>query len=325
MKSVLITGLAGFVGSHLVDHLLQDSATEIVGVIHPSHEIRHLETHPRVRIVREDILKGAKLNKILKQAQPEEVYNLAGLAHVHESWHKRKDTIHTNFLGAFNLLEACRKLPAFPKTLLIGSADCYGIVPENEQPITESRPLVPSSPYAVSKIAQEILGVQYGRTEKLPVFLSRSFNHTGPRQKETFVCSAFARQVAAAETTEDISQIRVGNLDARRDFSDVRDVVRAYTTIVRKGVPGEPYNVCSGSAISIGDVLRKLVSFSDHNFEVVPDPEKFRPSDLPLLLGSSQKLREHTGWAPVYDIDATLSDLLNYWRAQLKSPSPVTL
>lgn len=325
MKTVLITGLAGFVGSHLVDYLLQDNTTDIVGVIHPSHEIRHLENHPRVRIIREDILKNGKLNKILKEAQPEEVYHLAGLAHVHESWYKRKETIHTNFLGAFNLLEACRKLAAFPKTLLIGSADCYGVVPENEQPITESRLLVPSSPYAVSKIAQETLGLQYAKTEKLPVFLSRSFNHTGPRQKETFVCSAFARQIAAAELTEDGSDIRVGNLEARRDFSDVRDVVRAYATIVRKGVPGEPYNVCSGSAISIADVLRKIISFSQHHFEVVPDQEKFRPSDLPLLLGSSQKLREHTGWSPSYTIDTTLSDLLNYWRTQLKSHSPVIL
>src|SRR5215203_891841 len=155
MKTILITGLAGFVGSHLVDLLLQDPETRIEGILHPSHAIQHLEENPRVRVNRLDILQPAELEAALRKIQPEAIYHLAGLAHVHESWKYRKETIDTNFMGSFYLLEACRKLPSFPKVLLIGSAECYGIVPEQQQPIVEEQPMLPSSPYAVSKIAQE--------------------------------------------------------------------------------------------------------------------------------------------------------------------------
>ncbi len=318
MTTVLVTGIAGFVGSHLVDFLLKDSTTEIVGILHPEHEIQHLEEHPRVVVHREDILKERKLARLVRSIAPERVYHLAGMAHVHESWKDRKRTIETNFVGSLHLLEACRRLPEFPRVLLVGSADCYGIVPEAQQPITESCPLVPSSPYAVSKIAQEILGMQYAKAENLPVFLSRSFNHTGPYQKETFVCSSFAKQIAMAEMADELPVIRVGNLTARRDFSDVRDVVRAYHAILEKGVPGEPYNVCSGRAISIREVLDILLSRSSRRFEVEIDSEKFRPVDMPLLLGSAQKLRNETGWSPQHEIGITLGDLLDFWRSRLQ-------
>jgi GDP-4-dehydro-6-deoxy-D-mannose reductase len=193
------------------------------------------------------------------------------------------------------------------------------VVPETEQPISESQPLVPSSPYAVSKIAQEMLGIQYARADGFPVYLSRSFNHTGPRQKETFVCSSFARQIALAERDPDRPEIRVGNLVSRRDFSDVRDVVRAYDAILQKGVPGEPYNVCSGKAVSIEEVLRILLSYSRREVRVSTDPEKFRPTDMPLLFGSSAKLQQQTGWEMLYNIHTTLLDLLDYWRAKIQA------
>jgi GDP-4-dehydro-6-deoxy-D-mannose reductase len=246
------------------------------------------------------------------------------MAHVHESWHLRKETINTNFIGSFNLLEACRSLPEFPKVLLIGSADCYGIVPESEQPISESRLFSPSSPYAVSKIAQEVLGIQYAIGEHFPVYLSRSFNHTGPRQKDTFVCPAFARQIALAEQQPDAPKIAVGNLVAKRDFSDVRDVVRAYKTILEQGKPGEPYNVCSGKAYSIEEILQMMISISGKKLETIIDRNKFRPVDMKLLLGSHQKLTQDTGWKPHYDIRTTLSDLLNYWREKIKIEEPVS-
>jgi GDP-4-dehydro-6-deoxy-D-mannose reductase len=323
MATVLITGLGGFVGSHLADLLLQDITTNIVGLIHPTHPVQHLEENPRITVYREDILKPRNLRRIIKKVAPEEVYHLAGWAHVHESWKYRKETFETNFLGTFHLLEACRALPSFPKVLLVGSAESYGIVPEEAQPIEESRPLSPFSPYAVSKMAQEALGIQYAKAEKLPVFLTRSFNHTGPRQKETFVCSAFARQIAIAETNGSPTEIKVGNLIARRDFSDVRDVVRAYQTVLQKGEPGEPYNVCSGSAITIDEVLRTLLSYSVCQFRITTDPVKFRPVDMPLLLGSFQKLRSHTGWQPKIDLGTTLRDLLEYWREKLRTETPV--
>jgi GDP-4-dehydro-6-deoxy-D-mannose reductase len=323
MTRILITGIGGFVGSHLSDFLLQDHTTSIAGVVHPTHPVQHLEENPRVTIYSEDILKPRSLKKILKEVSPDEIYHLAGFSHVHESWKHRKETFETNFMGTLYLLEACRSLRIFPKVLLVGSAETYGIVPEQEQPIEEKRHLSPSSPYAVSKMAQEALGIQYARSEKLPVFLTRSFNHTGPRQKETFVCSAFARQIAFAELKEGPAEIRVGNLIAKRDFTDVRDVVRAYRTVLQAGIPGEPYNICSGSAISIEEILRILISFSHREFQIIPDRDKFRPVDMPLLLGSFQKLHTQTGWRPSFDLQDTLRDLLQYWREKLQVSAPL--
>src|SRR5215468_3667019 len=249
MSKILITGIVGFAGSHLADLLLQDPATELVGLMHPSHEVTHPVDSTRVRIYREDILNEDAIRRLIRDVSPDAIYHLAGMAHVHESWKSRKETIQVNFLGTFQLLEACRELAAFPRTLLVGSGECYGLVPESEQPIREIRSLAPSSPYAVSKIAQEMLGIQYAQNEKYPVFVCRSFNHTGPRQKETFVCSRFAREIALAERRGGSFELRVGNLDAMRDFSDVRDVVRAYQAILNSGKPGDPYNVCSGQAV----------------------------------------------------------------------------
>lgn len=315
MTRVLITGIGGFVGSHLADLLLHDSTTEIAGLVHPSHETRLLRSHPRITLHREDILNEEALPELIRRIAPDVVYHLAGMAHVHESWKNRKETLQVNFWGAFHLIEACRLLPAFPKVLLIGSGECYGFVPEQEQPVRESRALAPSSPYAVSKIAQETLGIEAAKAEKLPVLISRSFNHTGPRQKETFVCSRFAREIALAEKSGVPFVLKVGNMAARRDFTDVRDVVRAYKYIVDHGTPGEPYNVCSGTAVSIQEVLDILVSLTDKKPEVITDPAIFRPVDIPLLQGSAEKLKTETGWKPVYDLKTTLKDLLDYWRA----------
>ncbi len=317
MTTVLITGAAGFVGSHLVDALLQDSTISIAGLLHPSQPVQYFRERERLTVYRQDILDSAGLTEMIRQVSPDVVYHLAGMAHVHESWTSRRATIETNFMGTFHLLEACRALPVFPKVLLIGSGECYGVVPEKEQPIDESRPLAPASPYAVSKIAQEMLGIQYGRAEGLPVFISRSFNHTGPRQKETFVCSAFAMQIARAENGLSNPEIHVGNLTARRDFSDVRDVVNAYLTLIQNGRPGEPYNVCSGIAVSIQEILDILLSHSTKKFHVVTDPEKFRPVDMPLLLGNPEKVQTEAGWKPRFELSQTLLDLLNYWRARV--------
>lgn len=314
MTRVLITGIGGFVGSHLADLLLNDSTTDIAGLVHPAHETRLLRDHPRITLHREDILNEQALPALIRRIAPDIVYHLAGMAHVHESWKYRKETLQVNFWGAFHLLEACRQLPVFPKVLLIGSGECYGFVPEQDQPITEMRPLSPSSPYAVSKIAQETLGIESAKAENLPVFITRSFNHTGPRQKETFVCSRFAREIALAEKSDASFVLKVGNMAARRDFTDVRDVVRAYKHILEHGIPGEPYNVCSGTAASIQEVLDILVSLTHKKPEVVTDPAIFRPVDIPLLQGSCEKLRRETGWKQVFDLKTTLKDLLEYWR-----------
>ena len=319
MSRVLITGIAGFAGSHLAEALLKDSTNFIAGVHHPDHIPQYSIQSDRFQLHYIDILQSGQLQDLIRELSPEVVYHLAGLAHVQESWVNRRATIETNFLGTFNLLEACRNLPQFPKILIVGSGECYGIVPEEDQPIPESRPLVAASPYAVSKIAQEILGIQYAVADKLPVYISRPFNHTGSRQKETFVCSAFAMQIAKGELGLSEPEIRVGNLIAKRDFSDVRDVVAGYLAIVQRGRPGEAYNICSGKAVSIQEILDILLSHATKKFRVVSDPERIRPVDMPLMLGSSEKLQQQTGWRSRYAISETLLDLLNYWREKLKA------
>ncbi|MCI0413184.1 GDP-mannose 4,6-dehydratase [bacterium] len=318
MTRVLLSGIAGFAGSHLADKLLLDSTISVVGIHHPAHALQHVIENPRFVIHYLDILNPDDLGHLIQEVSPDVIYHLAGMAHVHESWTNRRATIETNFLGTFHLLESCRNLAKFPKVLLIGSGECYGIVPQAEQPISEERPMVPASPYAVSKIAQEILGVQYAKAEKFPVYISRPFNHTGPRQKETFVCSAFAMQIAMAELGMSEPEIKVGNLTARRDFSDVRDVVAGYISIVKDGRPGEPYNICSGTAVSIQQILDILLSHASRKFRVVVDQERFRPVDMPILLGNAEKLKTETHWQPKYLINQTLLDLLNYWRKKLK-------
>lgn len=318
MSVVLITGIAGFVGSHLADLLMQDSTVQIAGIVHPDQDQALLKDNPRIQIHRENLLNAQAIRKLILDISPDVIYHLAGLAHVNESWKNRRETLEVNFWGSFELLEACRELSKFPRVLLVGSAECYGFVPEKEQPIRESNPLSPATPYAVSKIAQEMLGIQVCRSEKLPVYLSRSFNHTGPRQKETFVCSRFAREIALAERSFGPFELRVGNLAARRDFTDVRDVVNAYRHIVEIGAPGQPYNVCSGTAVSIDEVLEILVSLTSKKPKIVVDSTIFRPVDIPLLQGSPSKLQNETGWQPRYDLKTTLSDLLNYWRKRVE-------
>ena len=319
MSRVLITGIAGFAGSHLAELLLEDSTTSVVGVHHPEHRPQHTVQNERFHMHHLDILQAARLEELVHEVSPDAIYHLAGLAHVQESWNNRRGTIETNFIGTFNLLEACRKLTKTPKVLLVGSGECYGIVPEQEQPIEETRPLFAASPYAVSKIAQEILGIQYAIADHLPVYISRPFNHTGARQKESFVCSAFAMQIARGELGMTEREIRVGNLMARRDFSDVRDVVAAYSAILNAGRPGEAYNICSGRAISIQEILDTLLSHARVEFRVIPDPERFRPVDMPVMVGTAEKLQSQTDWKPRYELRETLLDLLNYWRDRLKT------
>ena len=319
MSRLLITGIAGFAGSHLAEVLLKNSTDFVAGVHHPEHIPQYSIKSDRFQLHYIDILQSGPLHDLIREISPEVIYHLAGLAHVQESWVNRRATIETNFLGTFNLLEACRKLPKYPKILIVGSGECYGIVPAEEQPIAETRPLVAASPYAVSKIAQEILGFQYAMADKMPVYISRPFNHTGSRQKETFVCSAFAMQIAKGELGLSEPEIRVGNLLARRDFSDVRDVVAGYVAIVQHGRPSEAYNICSGNAISIQEILDILLSHATKKFRVVADPERIRPVDMPLMLGTAEKLQRQTGWKPQYAISDTLLDLLNYWREKLKA------
>ncbi len=233
------------------------------------------------------------------------------------SWKEARRTLETNILGAHNLLAAAKETGPRPRVLLVGSAQQYGDVPPEAQPISEEREQRPLTPYAVSKTSQEILGRRSFWAGELPVYFTRSFNHTGPGQSESYVSSSFARQIAEVEKGAREPVIRVGNLSARRDLSDVRDVVAAYAAIVERGQPGQPYNVCRGEAFAMGEVLDELARQSRVPVQVVVDPDRYHAVDSPLMVGDPTRLKTDTGWSPRYSLPETLRDLLDDWRAEI--------
>jgi GDP-4-dehydro-6-deoxy-D-mannose reductase len=247
----------------------------------------------------------------LPSTRPGTIYHLAGAAHTAESWRSTTTTLATNVLGTHNLLEAVRLARLSTRILIPGSALVYR--PSTEA-LSEDSPLGPRSPYATSKLAQERLGLQVAADEGLAVFVTRSFNHAGPRQEPSFSTSSFARQLALIEAGLEEPVIHVGNLDARRDVTDVRDVVRSYKAIVERGRPSRPYNVCSGCSYRIADLLQQLVGQARVRIDVRPDPTRMRPNDMPLILGNPRRIQEEVGWAPAIPIERTMGDLLDYWR-----------
>jgi GDP-4-dehydro-6-deoxy-D-mannose reductase len=310
----LVTGAAGFVGRHLTAHL-KSAGDEVAGLVHPSdHAKAPLDSSVGALIV--DVLDDGGVSNAFREFAPDAVYHLAAFSNPEGSWKEARLTLETNILGTHSVLSAAEATGRKPRVLLVGSAQQYGQVPENEQPISEDRELMPLTPYAVSKVSQELLGRRAFWSGSLPVFFTRSFNHTGPGQSDGYVCSSFARQVAEAEKGSRPSRIRAGNLDARRDFSDVRDVAAAYRTIVEKGRPGAAYNVCSGRAVSIRELLDVLVGLARVPVEVAVDPDRYHALDSPLVLGDPKRLSADTGFSARYSIERTLADLLEDWRSR---------
>jgi GDP-4-dehydro-6-deoxy-D-mannose reductase len=224
-------------------------------------------------------------------------------------------------VGAFNLLEAVRKLRTPPRVLLVGSSEEYGLAQPADIPLREEAPLRPNSPYAVSKLSQSYLGLQYALVHRVPVIRTRTFHHTGPGRGEAFAESSFAKQLVEIETDRRSPVLHVGNLDAIRDFTDVRDTVRAYWMLIDRGESGEVYNVCSGRALRIRELLDVLIQVSGVKVEVRVDPERLRPSDIPVLVGDPGKIRKVTGWEPRLPLDRTLKDLLHDWRSRDRARS----
>jgi GDP-4-dehydro-6-deoxy-D-mannose reductase len=261
-----------------------------------------------------DLLDASAVRTAIAETRPGTIYHLAGAAHTAESWRSTTTTLATNVLGTHNLLEAVCLARVSARILIPGSALVYR--PSTEA-LTEDSPLGPRSPYATSKLAQERLGLRVAAEEGLAVFVTRSFNHAGPRQEPSFSTSSFARQLALIEAGVEEPVIHVGNLDARRDVTDVRDVVRSYEAIVERGQPSRPYNVCSGCSYRIADLLQQLVSQARVRVEVRPDPNRMRPNDMPLILGNPRRVQQDVGWTPAIPIERTLEDLLNYWRAEV--------
>jgi GDP-4-dehydro-6-deoxy-D-mannose reductase len=304
---ILVTGASGFVGAHLIEHL-SDAAVEAWSRSGPPDGLDRRARWRRIDLLDRDIVRAA-----IRELRPAVIYHCAGSPHVAESWGNTRQPLANNVLATHYLLDAVRRAGSACRVLVPGSATVYASASE---PITEAHPVGPSSPYALSKLAQEQLGLRTLPEDGIDVVLTRSFNHTGPRQSPAFVAPSMARQIAAIERGRLEPVIRVGNLDAQRDLTDVRDVVRAYTALMDKARPGTIYNVASGIGRTIRSVLEALVARARVPVRIETDPARLRPNDIPMVVGDATRLRQATGWQPVISFDQMLNDLLDYWRNQ---------
>lgn len=316
---VLITGITGFVGSYMAEYLLKNyPKTKVFGTMRWRSRLENIEhIRKKINLIECDLKDSVSVGKMIEQVMPNSIFHLAAQSFVPTSWHAPTDTLTTNIIGQINIFETIRHLNNNVKIQIACSSEEYGQVYEDELPIKETNPLRPLSPYAVSKVTQDFLGYQYYKSYNLHVVRTRAFNHSGPRRGEVFVESNFARQIVEIEKGWQEPVIKVGNLEAKRDFTDVRDTVRAYYLALEKGKPGEVYNICSGEAIEIGQLLEKLLSMSKVKIKIQKDPARLRPSDVPILLGDASKFKAETGWDPKIKFDQTLKDILNHWRKVL--------
>ena len=313
---VLITGITGFAGSHLADYILDNLPdAQVFGMIRwrsRMENILHIED--RIHLIEADLKDMSALRKCLAEVQPDRIFHLAAQSFVPTSWICPAETFAINAIGQINLFEAILSLGISPKIQIAGSSEEYGLVNSNEVPMKETNPLRPLSPYAVSKVAQDLLGWQYFKSYGLKVVRTRGFNHTGPRRGEVFICSNFAKQIIEIEKKKREPIIYVGNLEAKRDFTDVRDMARAYWLSLEKGEEGEVYNLGTGKTYSIQEILDMLLAISKADVKIEIDPDRLRPSDVPILLSDSSKFRQLTGWEPQIPFSQSLQDLLDYWR-----------
>jgi GDP-4-dehydro-6-deoxy-D-mannose reductase len=312
---VLVTGVSGFVGGHVVDLVRAEApGARIFGLdSRPGNRARSLG----IEIVKADLQDAVSVRQALEEVRPDRLVHLAAQSSPQRSWEDPAGTLKTNLLGLLHLLEGARTLSLEPRLLVVGSAEEYGQVQPKDLPLREDAPLRPASPYAVSKVAQGFLGLQYAISRGLPIVRTRTFHHTGPRRGEQFAESSFARQLAEIEAGRRPPRLEVGNLEAVRDFTDVRDVVRAYWALLERGTPGEVYNVCSGRGVKMADLLEELVALSGLQVEIRVDPERLRPLDVPVLIGDPARLREATGWEAHIPLRQTLQDLLDHWRERV--------
>ncbi len=338
---VLVTGITGFAGSHLMDYLLAEQPdVQVFGIYRRRSRLEHLAhaldklhmiepgvasvatlessfRQDKVNLVECDLLDAFSTHKLIASVRPDRIFHLAAQSHVPASWNAPATTIQGNVIGQVNLFEAVREVGIDPLIQIAGSSEEYGMVYPDEVPMRESNPLRPLSPYAVSKVAQEMLAYQYYQSYRIKSIVSRGFNHSGPRRGENFVDSSFARQIALIEKGIQEPVIYVGDLSSKRDFTDVRDMVRAYWLLLEKGKPGDVYNIGSGNTRPMQDVLDMLLSMSKVDVEVRVDPARLRPSDVMILWADASKFMDATGWKPTIPYEQTLRDLLDYWRERV--------
>jgi len=317
--NVLITGITGFAGSHLADYILENHPdAQVYGMVRwrsRMENIVHIED--RIHLIEGDLKDMASLKRCLAKAQPDRIFHLAAQSFVPTSWNCPAETFAINAVGQINLFEAVLSLGISPKIQIAGSSEEYGLVNSNEVPMKETNPLRPLSPYAVSKVAQDLLGWQYFKSYGMKIVRTRGFNHTGPRRGDVFICSNFAKQIVEIEKKKRKPIMHVGNLEAKRDFTDVRDMVFAYWLSLEKGELGEVYNLGRGKTYSIQEILDMLLAISGAVVKIEVDQDRLRPSDVPVLLSDSSKFKKLTGWEPQIPFNQSLQDLLEYWRERV--------
>ena len=321
----LITGAGGFVGGHLLTYLRTHTTFALHGTLRTD---RPSTEQPAAAITWHtvNLCDRAAVYNLIQVVRPDRIYHLAGQASIPRSFEDPWETLENNLRAPLNLFDAVRAA-GLPETriLVVGSAEMYGIVPPDQLPITESQPFNPASPYSVSKIAQDLLAMQYHTSYQLFTVRVRPFNHIGPGQSDRFAVAAFAHQIALIEQNATLPIVHVGDLSAERDFTDVRDIVRAYYLTLEQGKPGMAYNVCSGAAWSMRNILDRLLALSNRPIDIQFDPTRLRPIVIPKLLGDSSALRVQTGWQPHFALDQTLRDVLNDWRQRVIAPLPATV
>ncbi|HKW94501.1 MAG TPA: GDP-mannose 4,6-dehydratase [Methylomirabilota bacterium] len=314
---LLITGITGFVGSHMAEYALSRGA-DVIGSARwrsRTENIDHL--HGKIQLIECDLRDWASVRRLLVMSSPTHVIHLAAQSFVGSSWHTPAETLSNNTVCQVNLLEAIRDLGIAPRFLVIGTSEEYGLVYPEELPIKETNPLRPLSPYAVSKVTQDMMGYQYFRSYGLPIMRTRAFNHEGPRRGDVFATANFAKQIAEIEAGLRQPILRVGDLKPRRDYSDVRDIVRGYWLLLERGEPGEVYNLCSGRSWVIQEVLDFLLQQAARGITIEVDPARLRPSDVMILEGDPGKIQRSIGWQVEIPFHQTLSDLLAHWRQRI--------
>lgn len=327
---VLVTGIAGFAGSHLAEHLLSQAnveqensahqSIEVHGIVH-RHQRRIQHLRHRLTLHKGDLRNAVWTNELVQTVQPNYAIHLAAWSDVGGSWKQPWTTYELNIQCQLNLLEALRRQAPECRTLVVTSNEVYGLIRPADLPIDEATPFQPNSPYGVSKVAQDMMALQYWNGHRLPTLRARSFNHLGPNQSDDFVASAFARQIAEIEAGLRSPVVRVGNLESERDFTDVRDIAHAYWLLLHHGQSGEAYNVGSGESHRIQWVLDTLIDMAESPVEIELDPDRLRPSDVPVSICDNTKLVQATGWRPTHSLTDTLNELLNYWRHEVRTDS----
>ncbi len=313
---LLLTGATGFVGTHIRRYLLAQEEWRITGTTLPQFPAEPMDV-ARERIVALDLREAEAVMTLVEETMPDAIIHLAAQSHVPTAYRDPWGTLENNIRSQLNLLESCVRLGISPRILVIGSGEEYGRASEEALPLVEDHPLRPENPYSVSKVTQDVMGYQYFISYGLPVIRVRPFNHVGPGQSDRFVVAAFASQIARIEAGLQEPVMYVGNLSPARDFTDVRDVVRAYEGLILQGQAGEVYNVASGTPRTIRSILDGLLAMTEREIRVETDPDRYRPADVPVIYGSYRKLEKAIGWRPEIPFEQTLRDVLNEWRAKL--------